>query len=86
GATHLGGNSGVSRLLQAVPDCGLVLVRTRGLWGSSFSWAAGEPVLGRALLRGLVSLLCHGLFFLPRREVRITCALPSRRPMPGEGV
>lgn len=86
GATHLGGNSGAYRLLQAVPDCGLVLVRTRGLWGSSFSWAAGEPVLGRALLRGLVSLLCHGLFFLPRREVRITCALPSRRPVAGEGV
>ena len=86
GATHLGGNSGAYRLLQAVPDCGLVLVRTHGLWGSSFSWAAGEPVLGRALLRGLVSLLCHGLFFLPRREVHITCALPSRRPMPGEGV
>lgn len=85
GGTHLGGNSGVYRLLQAVPDCGLVLVRTRGLWGSSFSRAAGEPVLGRALLRGLVSLLCHGLFFLPRREVRITCALPSRRPMAGEG-
>lgn len=85
GGTHLGGNSGVYRLLQAVPDCGLVLVRTRGLWGSSFSRAAGEPVLGRALLRGLVSLLCHGLFFLPRREVRITCALPSRRPVAGEG-
>lgn len=85
GGTHLGGNSGAYRLLQAVPDCGLVLVRTRGLWGSSFSWASGEPVLGRALLRGLVSLLCHGLFFLPRREVRITCALPSRRPMAGEG-
>lgn len=85
GGTHLGGNSGAYRLLQAVPDCGLVLVRTRGLWGSSFSWASGEPVLGRVLLRGLVSLLCHGLFFLPRREVRITCALPSRRPMAGEG-
>ena len=85
GGTHLGGNSGVYRLLQAVPDCGLVLVRTRGLWGSSFSRAAGEPVLGRALLRGLVSLLCHGLFFLPRREVRITCALPPRRPVAGEG-
>ncbi|WP_302555995.1 MFS transporter [uncultured Desulfovibrio sp.] len=85
GGTHLGGNSGAYRLLQAVPDCGLVLVRTRGLWGSSFSRAAGEPVLGRALLRGLVSLLCHGLFFLPRREVRITCALPSRRPVAGEG-
>ena len=42
-------------------------------------------MLGRALLRGLVSLLCHGLFFLPRREVRITCALPSRRPVAGEG-
>lgn len=85
GGTHLGGNSGVYRLLQAVPDCGLVLVRMRGLWGSSFSRAAGEPVLGRALLRGLVSLLCHGLFFLPRREVRITCALPPRRPVAGEG-
>ena len=86
GATHLGGNSGAYRLLQAVPDCGLVLVRTRGLWGSSFSWAAGEPVLGRALLRGLVSLLCHGLFFLPRRRCASPALCRPAAPMPGEGV
>lgn len=86
GRTHLGGNSGVYRLLRAVPGCVPVLVHTHGLWGSSFSWAWGEPSLGRALLRGLGALLANGIFFLPRREVRIRFALPEDLPAPEAGV
>ena len=68
----IGGNSAVQRLLHTVPDAQVVLVRTRGLWGSSFSWASGRPPsVSRALRRGIRSLLVGGIFFAPRREVTI---------------
>lgn len=86
GRTHLGGNSGAYRLLRAVPDCVPVVIRTQGLWGSSFSWADGAPVLGRALLRALLALLRNGIFFLRRREVRISFVRPAPLPRPEEGV
>ena len=86
GQTHLGGNSGAYRLLRAVPDCVPVVIRTRGLWGSSFSWADGAPSLGRSLLRGLLALLRNGIFFLRRREVRITFVRPRPLPGPEDGV
>ena len=38
--------SGVHRILQAVPEANVVLVRTTGLWGSKFSRALGCPRLG----------------------------------------
>ena len=85
GRTHLGGNSGAYRLWRAVPDCPLVVVRTRGLWGSSFSRADGVPALGRALLRGIGALLLNGLFFMPRREVRISFFRLHDLPRPEEG-
>ena len=86
GQTHLGGNSGAYRLLRAVPDCVPVVIRTRGLWGSSFSWADGAPSLVRSLLRGLLALLRNGVFFLRRREVRISFIRPQSLPAPEEGV
>lgn len=85
GRTHLGGNSGVWRLWKAVPDCPLVVVRTQGLWGSSFSRADGAPVLGRALLRAMGALLLNGLFFMPRRDVRISFFRLRDLPRPEEG-
>src|SRR4051812_48454683 len=39
GVERLGGARTVADVLAAVPDATVVLVRTRGLWGSSFSWA-----------------------------------------------
>ncbi len=35
----LGGSSAVETLLGEFPDARIVLVRTRGLWGSAFGWA-----------------------------------------------
>src|SRR5688572_22975280 len=51
----LGGNSGTELLLKKAPGARVVLVRTKGLWGSSFSWASGKEMnVGRNLRRGLV--------------------------------
>ena len=77
----LGGNSLVETLLKAAPDIRVVLVRTRGLWGSRFGRApAGTPRMGRVLLKGAAALLANGLFFMPRREVSIELAEPADLP------
>lgn len=73
GQEHIGANSGAYRLLQMVPHCRVVLVRSRGLWGSSFSCAVNRrPDMLRGLARGALLLLCNLLFFMPRRDVRIS--------------
>lgn len=59
-----------SDVLRAVPNATLVLVRTRGLWGSSLSWAYGfKPKLIPSLFRGVRQLITNGIFFMPRRPV-----------------
>lgn len=78
GAEDLDGNSGVRLIRAAVPEARLVLIRTQGLWGSSFSRARGPlPPLGNTLLRGFGWLAANLFFFMPRREVRITVAEPE---------
>lgn len=72
GREHLGANSGAHRLLEAAPECRVVLVRTRGLWGSSFSYALAKPDTLRGLATNALRLLANALFLMPRREVRIT--------------
>ncbi|HNX30051.1 MAG TPA: AMP-binding protein [Holophaga sp.] len=77
----LGGASAVETLLERVPDARVVLVRTRGLWGSSFSWAAGQhPHLVSALRRGAGFLLANFLFFSPRRRVSLEFLEPEDLP------
>ena len=68
----LGGASAVETILEQLPDVRIVLVRTRGLWGSSFSWASGGPPhLVKALRKGAGYLLANGLLFAPRRRVSV---------------
>ncbi|WP_136798864.1 MFS transporter [Desulfosediminicola ganghwensis] len=68
----LGANSGLEFILRNVPGVQVVLVRTTGLWGSSFSRASGKsPALVKHLKRYLTALLANGLFFGPKREVRV---------------
>ncbi|MCR5219868.1 MAG: MFS transporter, partial [bacterium] len=71
GSEHLGANSGVQRLLAAAPQTRVILVRTRGLWGSSFSHAEGQPDTIRGMLRGALLVLANLIFFMPRRQVHI---------------
>lgn len=68
----LGANSALETILSQAPDVRVVLVRTTGLWGSSFSKAVNRrPDWQHVLLRGIGALLKSFLFFAPRREVRI---------------
>ena len=83
GLEHLGSNGGAWHLLEEAPECRIVLIRTSGLWGSSFSrWgSAGNrkrkedaletPEFFRAFFAGLRDMLLSGIFFMPRRRVRI---------------
>ncbi len=72
-------------VLKAVPQTTLVLVRTRGLWGSSFSWAYGKkPRLIPSLFRGIRQLLTNLIVFMPRRHVsmHLEAFEQSQRPVP----
>ncbi len=78
---QIGANSAVERILKAHPDVRIVLVRTRGLWGSRFSWAYGRaPLVMPTLRKGLRALLLNGLFFTPRRNVDIELVEPVDMP------
>ncbi|MFO0876893.1 MAG: phosphopantetheine-binding protein [Gemmataceae bacterium] len=84
GVEVLGGARALTDILQAVPDCEVVLVRTGGLWGSAFSFAyTGKlPELSRQMLGGLGTVLANLLFFTPRRDITITVERLDRSKMP----
>lgn len=68
----LSDNSMLEMVLRQAPGTRVVAVRMRGLWGSRFSAASGQrPRLGRELLKGAAYLLVNGLFFMPRRQVKL---------------
>ena len=73
GLERLGGASFVHSLLEKSPDVPVVLIRTTGLWGSSFSVAqTGEsPDFGSIFRKGIKTLFKNLLFFTPRRDVLI---------------
>ncbi len=78
---QIGGNSAVERILKALPDVRIVLIRTHGLWGSRFSWSYGKkPLVTPTLLKGLKSILLNGIFFSPRRTVAIELFEPEMLP------
>ncbi len=81
----IGGNSAAATIMNRLPDVRVVLVRTRGLWGSGFSWATGaEPGVGGTLWRGFRALLASGVFFAPRRCVTIEMVEPDDLPRNAE--
>lgn len=82
---NLQGTWGLAGLLEKAPACRVVLVRTRGLWGSSFSRAGGLPASVLAVVGShLRHLLASALFFLPRRAVSIEF-LPAPADFPRDG-
>ncbi|WP_439630549.1 AMP-binding protein [Gemmata sp.] len=86
GADYLGAARTAADVLRVVPNATVVLVRTRGLWGSSFSWAytGTKPRLVARLLRGVRVLLSNLLVFAPRRRVTMHLEAfgPGERPEP----
>lgn len=73
GKEMIGGASFIHNLLQACPEVNVVLVRTTGLWGSKFSRAITgfSPDFGKVLKECAWTLLKNGLFFTPKRHVKI---------------
>lgn len=70
---RVGAASGVYELVQRLPDVKIVLVRTTGLWGSSFSKAitGKRPDMVQTMLFGVKSVLKNLIFFTPRRKILI---------------
>ncbi|MEL7431453.1 MAG: AMP-binding protein [Chlamydiota bacterium] len=82
----IGGASAAHTLLLRVPDTNIVLIRTVGLWGSSFSRALDHksPDLKKTFWNGFKILLKNGLFFCKRRKVTIDiCPNPEEFPYGG---
>jgi long-chain-fatty-acid--[acyl-carrier-protein] ligase len=77
--------SGVHRILQSYPDTNVVLVRTTGLWGSSFSRALGKtPFMFPNIFKGIAQAFKSLLFFLPKREVTLEF-VPAPADFPYQG-
>ena len=78
---NIRGNSAVESILELAPDTRIVLVRTRGLWGSSFSFADGTvPDFLRNIRRHISTLLKNFVFFTPRRPVTLELFEPDDLP------
>lgn len=69
----IAGSSGAHEILQQSPEANVVLIRTTGLWGSSFSRAilGVSPDLVKTIWHGIRTILKNGIFFAPRRKVKI---------------
>lgn len=69
----IGGASGLHRILTETPEANIVLVRTKGLWGSSFSRAftGQSPPIIPTILQGVKTAFKNLIFFSPRRQVII---------------
>ena len=84
GIERIGGNRGVTDILTAVPHVTVILIRTRGLWGSSYSWgySGQKPPLMKRLAQGAGLLLANLAILTPRRDVTLTMeAFPqAKRP------
>ena len=74
GTEVIGAARAAAELLRACPEANIVRVRTRGVWGSMYSFAqTGDyPQLRRCMLRSLLYALASLLFFMPRRNVTLT--------------
>jgi long-chain-fatty-acid--[acyl-carrier-protein] ligase len=87
GIEELGGARAAAEILARCPQANVVLLRTRGLWGSSFSYArtGAAPRLGRCVLCAAGWLAANLLVFSPRREVTMTVELIDRSKLPELG-
>ena len=83
---NVGGSSAVQRLLQINPDIQIVLVRVKGLWGSSFSYAqtGKEPKLEKLLFWALWLAISNLIFFIPKRELSIEFCSEHNLPSKGD--
>lgn len=67
----VGGSSAVHEIVQKSDEINIVLVRIKGLYGSSFSryWQGRTPAVAPILFRCLIEVVKNCLIFTPKREV-----------------
>jgi long-chain-fatty-acid--[acyl-carrier-protein] ligase len=84
GAERLRAARALTDILKAAPEATLVRIRTRGVWGSMFSYArtGSRPHIMSRLFAGACRLLCNLIFFTPRRNVDITVEVVDRSQLP----
>ena len=85
GVEEIGATRAVADLLERCPQANIVLVRTRGIWGSIFTFAyTGEhPNLERCVLKAFGWMFAALGVFLPRRNVTMTVQRIDRAALPG---
>ena len=83
----IGAARAAAEIIQRCPQVNVVLVRTRGIWGSMFSYVrtGQRPDLGRCALRAIGWMAANLVFFAPRRDVTMTVEVADRRDLPGPG-
>jgi long-chain-fatty-acid--[acyl-carrier-protein] ligase len=80
----LGANSAVDSIAQTIPHIRIVLVCTKGLWGSSFGHGSGKKLnLNGVIFKAFKAVLLNGIIFGPRREVKIEFYEPEDFPKSG---
>ena len=75
GREVLGGASGAYTIIQRLDSGNVLLVRSKGLWGSRFSKAQTgglRPNIGKAFLSGAKTVFKNFIFFVPKRRVDLT--------------
>ena len=86
GLEMLGGARTAADVIKAVPNATVIRVRTRGLFGSSLSYAytGSRPKMVQKFLAGFGWLFANFLFFGPRRHVsfEVEPAFPGSWPEP----
>ncbi len=85
GKEVLGGKSMLKSILERVDRPRIILARTEGMWGSSFSTIENgqTPDFAQVAWQGIKDLLRAGLFFMPKREVTITFEVVEDFPYEG---
>lgn len=80
----IGGSRAAYEIVTRSENCNIVLVRTRGVWGSNFSCAENGqlPGLGGVLLRGFLWGIVSLFLFAPKRRITMTVELMDRAKLP----
>lgn len=82
GKEIIGGASATHTILSSCPHVNVVLIRTSGLWGSSFSraYTGRSPDFKKTLFEDFKHLLKSFVFFIPKRRVLIEIEIPKDFP------
>ncbi len=84
GSERIGPARAAADILRRAPGAQVLLVRTRGVWGSSWTWAqlGARPPLIRLMVKGLAWMAANLFLFMPRRRVEITLEHLDRECIP----